>query len=82
MKDHGTKFTRKQERAIAALLSARSVEEAAKSIGLSANTLLRWLAIPEFRTQYLEVRRKAVHQAGARLQQATGIASITNRCAI
>lgn len=77
MVGHGAKFTRKQEQAIAALLSSRSVEEAAKSVGLGPNTLLRWLDIPEFRAQYLAARREAVRQAVARLQQATGIASLT-----
>lgn len=77
MTGHGAKFTRKQEQAIAALLSSRSVEEAAKSIGVSHNTLLRWLALPEFGRLYLEARREAVHQAVARLQQSTGFASLT-----
>jgi hypothetical protein len=72
-----TKFNRKQEQAIAALLSSRSVDEAAKSIGLSPNTLLRWLEIPEFRAQHLAARREAVRQAVARLQPATGIATLT-----
>jgi hypothetical protein len=76
MTGHGTQFTRKQEEAIAALLSSRSIEEAAKNIGISANTLLRWLGIPEFRVLYLDARRQAVHQAVARLQQATGVASL------
>ena len=36
------------EQAIAALLSHRSVEEAARAVGISANTLLRWMKEPEF----------------------------------
>ena len=76
MNGHGAKFTRKQEQAIAALLSSRSVEEAAKSIDLAPNTLLRWLEKTEFRTQYLAARRQAVQQAVARLQHATGAASV------
>ena len=71
------KPSRKHEEAIAALLSSRSVEEAARTIGLSPNTLLRWLEIPEFRAKYLAARRQAVQQAVARLQQATGAASVT-----
>jgi hypothetical protein len=77
MLGHGAKFTRKQEQAIAALLSSRSVEEAAKSIDVSPNTLRRWSALPEFRVKYLEARREAVRQAVARLQQATSMASLT-----
>jgi hypothetical protein len=35
------------------------------------------MKLPEFRTAYLQARRDAVHQAVARLQQATGAASVT-----
>jgi transposase-like protein len=48
MKGHGTKFGRKKEEAIAALLTQRNIEEAAKSIGIAPNTLLRWVKEPEF----------------------------------
>ena len=77
MTGHGAKFGRKQEEAIAALLSHRSIEEAARASGVGYKTLLRWLEIDEFRQRYLEVRRKAVQQAVARMQQATGAASLT-----
>ncbi|MGD1073932.1 MAG: hypothetical protein ABSB15_27795 [Bryobacteraceae bacterium] len=36
----GAKFTRKKEEAIAALLTQRNIEEAAKSIGIGTQTLL------------------------------------------
>jgi len=42
-----------------------------------ANTLLRWLEVPEFRDAYRKARREAVGQSVARLQQATGAAAIT-----
>jgi hypothetical protein len=77
MKGHGAKFGRKQEEAIAALLSSKSVEDAARVIGVNANTLLRWLEVPEFRDAYRKARREAVHQSVARMQQATGAATIT-----
>jgi transposase-like protein len=77
MRGHGTKFGRKKEEAIAALLSHRSIDEAARAIGINANTLLRWLEIPEFGEAYRKARREAVHQAVARLQQATGAAGVT-----
>jgi len=41
---------RKQEEAIAALLSQRNIEEAAKTAGMSNRTMLRWLKLPEFQT--------------------------------
>jgi hypothetical protein len=77
MAGHGTKLGRKQEEAIAALLSHRNVEEAANAVGIGVRSLLRWMKLPEFRTAYLQARREAVHQAVARLQQATGVASLT-----
>jgi hypothetical protein len=73
----GSKFTRKKEEAIAALLSQRNIEEAAKSIGIGTQTLLRWLKIPEFQTAYRDARRAAVAQSSARLQQATSAAVST-----
>jgi hypothetical protein len=77
MAGHGEKRSRKQEEAIAALLTQRNVDEAAKAAGVGTRTLLRWLREPEFQADYLKARREAVHQAVARLQQATGVASLT-----
>jgi hypothetical protein len=59
---------RKQEEAIAALLTQCNVEEAARA---AARTLLRWMQVPEFQKAYREVRRAAFGQAIARLQQGT-----------
>lgn len=47
----GSKFTRKMEEAIAALLVQRNVEEAARAAGIGTQTLLRWLKIPEFQSR-------------------------------
>ena len=77
MVGHGSKFGRKKEEAIAALLTQRNIEEAAKSIGVGANTLLRWMKEPEFTRAYREARRQAVGQSIARLQQATSAAAAT-----
>ena len=71
MKGHGSKFGRQMEEAIAALLSSKSVEDAARAIGANANTLLRWLEVPEFREAYPKARREAVQQSVERMQQAT-----------
>jgi len=46
MAGHGEKFGRKKEAAIAALLTARNNEEAAKTIGVSPKTLLQWQKLP------------------------------------
>ena len=45
MTGHGAKFGRKKEQAIAALLSHRTVEEAAKAAGISPATLKRWMQL-------------------------------------
>ena len=52
MEGHGTKFGRKKEAAIAALLSQRSIDEAARAIEVAPNTLLRWMKEPDFRVAY------------------------------
>jgi hypothetical protein len=77
MTGHGSKFGRKKEEAIAALLTHRNVEEAARSIGIDAKTLLRWMKLPEFQTAYREARRAAFGQSIARLQQAASAAATT-----
>ncbi len=74
MVGHGAKFGRKKEEAIAALLSQRSIEDAARVVNIGTNTLLRWLQLPEFKSAYREARREGVNQAIARMQQATGAA--------
>ena len=77
MNGHGAKFERKQEEAIAALLTSRNVEEAAQAIGVATTTLLRWQKVPEFQAAYREARRAAYQQSLARLQQASGAAVST-----
>ena len=74
---HGAKFGHKKEQAIAALLSHRNVEEAARAVGINANTLQRWLKDPEFDAAYREARRTAFCQSIARLQNASGAAVTT-----
>ena len=77
MKGHGAKFGRKQEEAVAALLTQRNIDEAAKSIGIASNTLLKWMKQPEFDKAYRDARRAAFGQAVARLQQGTSAAATT-----
>ena len=77
MTGHGAKFGRKKEEAIAALLTQRNVEEAARHIGIDVKTLLRWMKLPEFETAYREARRAAFGQSIARLQQGTSAAATT-----
>ena len=77
MKGHGTKFARKKEEAVAALLTQRNIEEAAKAVGIAPNTLLNWMKQPEFQGEYREARRAAFGQAIARLQQGATAAATT-----
>src|ERR1700719_4011007 len=74
---HGSKFGRKKEEAIAALLTQRNTEEAARAIGVGTATLLRWLKEPEFDDAYRKARRLAYGQSIARLQQARSAAATT-----
>ena len=77
MLGHGAKFDHKKDQAIAAVLSHRKVEEAARAVGISANTLLRWLKEPGFDAAYREARRAAARESIARLQDASGAAVTT-----
>jgi hypothetical protein len=77
MVGHGTKFEQKMQQAITALLSHRSIEEAAREVGISPNTLVRWMKEPEFQAACLEVRRTVFSHAVGRLQDAAGAAATT-----
>jgi len=77
MTGHGSKFARKKEEVIVALLSHRSIEEAARAADIAPNTLLRWLKDKEFDAAYRAARRLAFSQSIARLQQACGAAVST-----
>ena len=77
MVGHGAKFEQKMEQAIAALLSHKSVDEAAYDVGISPNTLQRWMKEPEFQVKLRKARRAAFSQAIGRLQDAAGAATST-----
>ncbi len=72
MTGHGEKLTRKQEQAIAALMAAPSIVEAARQAGVSESTLLRWLQTPDFDAYYRAARREVVKQATGKLSAASG----------
>ena len=63
MKGHGTKFGRKKEMAVAALLTHRNIDEAAKAVGVAPNTLLNWMKDRTFATAYRKARGAVVGQA-------------------
>ena len=77
MAGHGAKLGRKQEEAIAALLSQPNVDQAARVAGIGARTLWRWMKEPEFDAAYQAAKRAAFGQAIARLQQGSSAAATT-----
>jgi len=77
MEGHGTKYGRKQEEAITALLTQRNMEEAARAAGIGLSTLVRWMKLPEFDAAYREAKRASFGQAVARLHQASSAAVST-----
>jgi hypothetical protein len=77
MTGHGSKFGRKKEEAIAALLTHRTLEEAAREVDVSTKTLLRWQKEPEFDNAYREAKRAAFGQSIARLHHLSSAAVST-----
>ena len=77
MAARGSILGRKQEDAIAALLTQRNVEDAARAAGIGTRTLLRWLKLPEFQAAYRQARREAFGQCIARLRQGASAAATT-----
>lgn len=77
MVGHGAKFSHKMAQAVAALLTSRTAEEAARAAGVGTTTLRRWARNPEFQAAYREARSALLSQAIARLQGAAGAAATT-----
>jgi len=74
MSGNVTQLRPKQEEAILALLTNRTVEDTARAAKITTRTLYRWLNEPEFDKAYRQARRKAFGQSTARLQQASSAA--------
>jgi hypothetical protein len=67
----------RKQSAILALLTARSIEEAARTANVPLRTLHRWLQEPNFDAAYRKAKRSAFGQALARLQQGSSAAATT-----
>jgi len=67
----------KREAAILALLTVRSVDDAARTVGVAPRTLYRWLQEPAFDAEFRKAKRAAFGQALARLQQGSSAAATT-----
>jgi|ERR1700733_1208808 len=74
MSGNVTKLKPKQEDAIIALLSNRTVEDAARAVNITPRTLYRWQQEPAFDAAQLKARRAGYGRSIARLQHASGIA--------
>jgi hypothetical protein len=77
MLGRGARFEHRMEPAVAALLSHRNVEDAARAVGIGVNTLRRWMQVPEFQAACREARHKILSQAIEQLQTAAGAAAKT-----
>lgn len=61
-------MSRKCQEAVLALLTEKTVQAAAKKVGVSAKTLLLWQKIPEFQKLLREARERSFDHALSRLQ--------------
>jgi hypothetical protein len=75
--DFKGKFGRKKEDEIVALVSQRSIEDAARACDVPVRTLYRWLKEPEFDGAHRAARRQAYGQSISRLQQGSTAAATT-----
>ena len=65
----------RKEAAILALLTARSVEDAARAANVPPRTLYRWMQDPNFDAAFRRTKRMTFGQSLARFQQAAGAAA-------
>jgi hypothetical protein len=77
MTGHGSKFGRKKEEAIVALLTTRTTEEAARAVNVTAKTILRWQKEPEFDAAFRAAKRAAFGQSIGRLHYLSSAAVST-----
>jgi hypothetical protein len=69
---HGAKLPRKKQQAIAALIEATTIKEAAGVVGIGEATLFRWLQNTDFQSAYRDAKKRVVEQAIANVQRASG----------
>lgn len=75
MADPADNLTPKQHKAITALMSSKTIADAAEAANIGERTLYTWLDDPTFSAAYRAARREAVGQAVAQLQQLSGAAA-------
>src|SRR5688572_2759181 len=67
-------LNRMQERALAALLTCKTIEDAATKAEVHIRTVYKWLALPTFTASYLQARREAMGEVIGQLQQTVTVA--------
>ena len=77
MADTGEKLSRKQQKAVLALLANRTVEDAARTCKIPVRTMFRWLKDENFTAAYREAKRAAFAQGIARLHHLASAAVST-----
>jgi hypothetical protein len=79
---HGQRLSRDQEKAIAALLVAPTLGDAADKAGVHPNTLRAWSRQPAFASAYAEARQELLRRTVHRMQTAmlTAVAALEKDC--
>lgn len=75
MKPNATGLTRKQERAIIALLSEPGIDAAADACNVSRTTLWRWMQDSAFKAALLAARRETFGVATSKIAATSAIAA-------
>jgi len=68
------KLSRKEDQAVAALLTPGTLADAAHAVGIGERTLRNWLKRPTVLAAYRAARRELVQRSIARVQAASGTA--------
>jgi transposase len=68
----GERLSPRQIQGIAALMQSRSIEQAAKAVGVSKRCMLRWLTVPMFQAALHQAGQDLIAQAVRRLSDLSG----------
>jgi hypothetical protein len=77
IRGHGSKYDRRREAAIAALLNSRTEQEAAMEAGISRRTLSRWKKLPEFVSAVHASKQEVLNNANTRYSSPGSAAAST-----
>lgn len=73
------KITERKEKALAALLTSQTQEEAANKLGITARTIRQYLQDPEFSQKYKEASSNLITDATEQIQKSLSPAIATLR---